>query len=93
MQSDDIFIIILFFLLPCLVDDQNAGHIFLPNEQTVEEVSRRIARFSGVRYKLIKFRTFGVRGELKEHASPDDAYMQKLEKMARDLGVQDIVVT
>ena len=66
---------------------------FLPNEQTVEEVSRRIARFSGVRYKLIKFRTFGVRGELKEHASPDDAYMQKLEKMARDLGVQDIVVT
>ena len=66
---------------------------FLPNEQTVEEVSRRIARFSGVRYKLIKFRTFGVRGELKEHASPDDAYMQNLEKMARDLGVQDIVVT
>ena len=43
---------------------------FLPNEQTVEEVSRRIARFSGVRYKLIKFRTFGVRGSEKNR-KPD----------------------
>lgn len=28
MKSDDIFVIVLFFLLSGLVDDQDAGHVF-----------------------------------------------------------------
>lgn len=66
---------------------------FLPNEETVDQVSRVIREFPGCRYKIIKFRRFGVRGEWENHRSPDDAYMAHLESIARKNGVQDVVLT
>lgn len=66
---------------------------FLPNEETVDQVSRVIRHFPHCRYKLIQFRPFGVRGELSEHQSPSKAYMEQLEALARKNGVQDIILT
>jgi len=42
--------------------------------------------------KLIRFRRFGVRGELKDHASPDSDYMSKLEEHAKEKGFQNTVI-
>lgn len=66
---------------------------YLPNEETVEQVSRIIREFPETRYKLIKFRRFGVRGALREQESPDDAYMEGLAALARDAGVKNVVIT
>lgn len=66
---------------------------FLPNEETVDQVSRIIRAFPGCRYKIIKFRIFGVRGELENHPSPTDEYMASLEAIARGNGVRDVILT
>lgn len=43
--------------------------------------------------KLIKFRNYGVRGEFKEKLSPSDQYMEELERLAKELGFQKILLT
>lgn len=42
--------------------------------------------------KLIRFRRFGVRGELKDRESPDSEYMSGLEEYAKEKGFQNTVI-
>ena len=42
--------------------------------------------------KLIRFRRFGVKGELADKASPDNEYMSKLEEHAKEKGFQNTVI-
>ena len=42
--------------------------------------------------KLIRFRHFGVKGALENHPSPDLAYMQGLEALARAQGFEKILI-
>ena len=65
----------------------------LPNEETVEQVSRMLCSYPDVRYKLIRFRRFGVRGELRDAEMPTDAYMEGLADIARKCGVKEVVLT
>ena len=64
----------------------------LDNAHTVEVGSRLIARYPGVRYKLIRYRPLGVRPGLVDAPSPDDGTMDRLAGLARSLGVADIVI-
>lgn len=43
--------------------------------------------------KLIKFRNYGVKGEFQEKTSPSDQYMEELERLAKELGFQNILLT
>ena len=65
---------------------------YLPNEETVEQVSRLLARFPDVRYKLIRFRTFGVKGPLRKQESPSEAYMEALRQLAQSCGAKKVVI-
>ena len=63
----------------------------LDNRRTVEMGARLIADYPEIRYKLIRYRPFGVRGEMPQTPMPDDALMGELEQLARSIGVQDVV--
>lgn len=66
----------------------------LHNENTVEEVSKIIT--NKCRYKLIKYRPFGVREEglltFGENSLGED-YMENLKNIARDKGCLDVLIT
>ena len=64
----------------------------LENEETVIEVSRKLARFPKVRYKLIKYRPWGVRPPL-EVLPPADGYMEELQSLAYENGAGAVVIT
>jgi len=64
----------------------------LDNHRNVDVASKIISGWPGVRYKLIKFRTWGVVGELSNAQTPDDSLMEELENLVRHNGVSDIVV-
>ncbi|HWR22404.1 MAG TPA: YjjW family glycine radical enzyme activase [Feifaniaceae bacterium] len=63
----------------------------LDNGRTVETASKMIAGGS-VRYKLIRFRAWGVRGPLAGAPPPDDSLMLELADAARRNGVKDIEI-
>lgn len=66
----------------------------LESEKTVEEVSKII--LDKCRYKLIKYRYFGVRDEgIKVHGiqSPTDEYMKELKEKSLNNGCVDIIIT
>ena len=65
---------------------------YLDNAHTVDAASRIIARVPSVRYKLIRFRNWGVRGELADQVSPSMDLMETLACIARSNGVEDIVI-
>lgn len=65
---------------------------YLDNENTVRKVSQHIAAYPQVRYKLIKFRPWGVRPPL-DVVVPDDTYMKQLAQIARNEGIQQIELT
>ncbi|MFR1316112.1 MAG: YjjW family glycine radical enzyme activase [Clostridium perfringens] len=66
----------------------------LNSEKTVDEVSKIIG--DKCRYKLIKYRPFGVREEgIKVHGtiSPEDSYMNKLKEKSIANGCIDTIIT
>ena len=63
----------------------------LDNHRTVELGARLIADYPEIRYKLIRYRPFGVRGEMPPVPVPDDDLMQELEGLAKSRGVRDII--
>lgn len=66
----------------------------LNNEKTVKDVSKVIG--DKCRYKLIKYRPFGVREEgIKVFGDlvTDGSYMKSLEKIAKDNGCENIIIT
>lgn len=64
----------------------------LDNEETVREVSRILKAYPEVRYKLIKYRPWGVRPPLAA-ASPTDAAMQALAELALRHGASYVELT
>jgi len=66
---------------------------YLSNEETVEQVSRVLSNYPDVRYKLIRFRKFGVKGELRDTPAPTDENMEHLAEIARKCGVKEVVLT
>lgn len=65
----------------------------LPNEETVEEVSKILSQYPAVRYKLIRFRKFGVQGSWRDLESPTDVYMEEMADIAHKCGVKEVVLT
>ena len=65
---------------------------YLDNEETVRQVSRKLTAFSGVRYKLIKYRPWGVRPPMKVQ-SPTEGYMKDLMALAYENGAPEVVIT
>ena len=65
---------------------------YLDNEETVCQVSRKLASFPGVRYKLIKYRPWGVRPPM-EVQTPSQEYMTELMALARENGAPEVVIT
>lgn len=65
----------------------------LDNQLTVTEVSQRLAKISpNTRYKLIKYRSHGVRTFLLNSISPSTEYMQQLAKIAIDNGLMNVII-
>lgn len=63
------------------------------NRKTVEVGSRLIAHYPEVRYKLIKFRHYGVRENFAATPEPSDEMMNELRMIAANCGVKEIVIT
>lgn len=62
------------------------------NKKTVELGSQLIAAYPNIRYKLIKFRRYGVRKQFSDIREPSDEMMEELRQTARDLGVENVVL-
>lgn len=65
---------------------------YLDNEETVTEVSRILKKYPDIRYKLIKYRPWGVKPPM-DVAQPSDEYMNELKKLALDIGVSEVVIS
>lgn len=63
------------------------------NRRTVELGSSLIAAYPEVRYKLIKFRHYGVREEFQNIREPSDEEMEELRELAERNGVKQIIIT
>ena len=63
------------------------------NLRTIELGSSLIAPYPQVRYKLIKFRHYGVRPSFSATKEPSDEMMEKLKERVKELGIKEIVVT
>jgi len=63
------------------------------NARTVALGSSLIAAYQEVRYRLIKFRPYGVREEFRNITEPSDEEMEALRDLAKKNGVKEIVIT
>lgn len=64
----------------------------LNNELTIRKVSELIKK-TDIRYKIIKYRHFGVREELQKNLfSPSDEELKELERLAQSLEVKNTLV-
>lgn len=67
---------------------------FADNKRTVELGSSLIADYPEVRYKLIRFRPYGVRSPYdKDIKEPTEEMMEELRQIAVAAGVREVVVT
>jgi pyruvate formate lyase activating enzyme len=65
----------------------------LDNYHNVDEISKLIVSLNpNIRYKLIKYRQLGVRGEMINSYTPKDETMKKLGDIATNNGCKNIVV-
>lgn len=65
---------------------------YLDNRETVEQVAKRLAAFPEIRYKLIKYRPWGVRPPM-DVQTPADKYMEELAELARAQGASQVIIT
>lgn len=63
------------------------------NRRTVELGSSLIAAYPEVRYRLIKYRPYGVRQEYLNMREPSDQEMEELGELAKGIGVREIIIT
>ena len=64
-------------------------------EETVCQVAALAARYlekGDIRYKIIKYRPMGVRGEYAHYQVPDQELMEHLAKRARECGMKTVLV-
>lgn len=65
----------------------------LNNEYNVDKTSKLIASIDNkIRYKIIKYRAIGVRGNIISSYTPSDEYMEALKSIAENNGVRDVVM-
>ncbi|MCB2290112.1 YjjW family glycine radical enzyme activase [Clostridium sp. CS001] len=65
----------------------------LDNYRNVDEISRLIASLNPeIRYKLIKYRQLGVRLDMVNSYTPNDEYMDELQRIAINNGCKNIVL-
>ena len=63
------------------------------NEKMVDNISKLISEYnSDIKYKIIKFRQNGVREDVLKAYTPNDAYMNKLKRIALKNGLKDVVI-
>lgn len=65
----------------------------LDNRHTVDEVSKIIGKYDGIKYKLIKFRQMGVREDKLNSYTPSMKIMNELRKLAENNGCKDVIIT
>lgn len=63
------------------------------NRRTVELGSSLITSYPEVRYRLIKYRPYGVRQEYLNIREPSDPEMENFYELAKEMGVRDIIIT
>lgn len=65
----------------------------LDNQRNVEQTSKLIATLNpDIRYKLIKYRSLGVRGDLINTSSPTDEEMKRLGEVAYSNGCHQVIL-
>jgi pyruvate formate lyase activating enzyme len=65
----------------------------LDNEYNVDNISKLIVSIDkNIRYKIIKYRSIGVREDKIKSVSPDDEYMDILNDIAINNGCMDVIV-
>lgn len=65
----------------------------LDNATTVDFVSKEISKYSSsIRYKIIKFRSLGVRSIAKPLSSPSEELIEELKTLASNNGCKNIIV-
>ncbi len=62
------------------------------NLKTVELGSQLITGYPNVRYKLIKFRHYGVRTPFLKIPEPSDEMMEALGQAAKNMGVKEVLI-
>jgi pyruvate formate lyase activating enzyme len=68
---------------------------YLNNMRTVDEITRMLKdyqRISPIRYKIIRFRPFGVRDEFKYMKAPSEEEMLNLKAIANKNGFEDVLL-
>ena len=67
----------------------------LENEKTIEAVGDILKPYlekKDIRYKLIKYRHFGVRQQYRDFKEPSEDYMKSLKRLAEKKGFRNIVI-
>lgn len=67
----------------------------LPNRETVDNITKMLKKYlekGNIRYKLIKFRSIGVRKEYQEYRTPTKQYMEELKEIAVGNGFEDVLI-
>ena len=65
----------------------------LNNEKMVDDISKLIAKFDkNLKYKLIKYRQYGVRKDILQAYTPSQEYMENLKKIVENNGLTDIII-
>lgn len=68
----------------------------LNNKDTVTKAAKLLQPFlqqSSIRYRLIKFRPFGVRKEYQSLGTPGGEEMEELKCIAKNYGFSDVIIT
>ena len=67
----------------------------LENEKTIEvagDILKPYLEKKDIRYKLIKYRHFGVRQQYRDFREPSEDYMKSLKRLAEKKGFRNIVI-
>lgn len=68
----------------------------MDNEKTVDKITSMLSKYIKqgykIRYKIIKYRKFGVREEYSMFSSPTDEEMENLKQIALRNGFEDVVI-
>ena len=65
---------------------------YVDAEATVDGIADSLGDVSKVFLKLIRFRPFGVRGELEGHPAPSMAFMNRLKARAESRGFRRVLI-
>ena len=65
------------------------------NMQTVDEITRLLSPYldtENIKYKIIKYRSIGVREEFSNYIAPDEEEMEKLKEIAIKNGFSQVII-